>query len=261
MRRMFVAMSIAVLWFACVAGASAAVRSAAVTFKASDGIVVYGDYRQVSASAPLILLFHQAGSSRNEYATIAPVLNQHGYSTLAIDQRAGGPLFGVNETMAHVAHPNPQAYLAALPDLEAALAWAQTHHRGKVVVWGSSYSASLVFLLAAKHPEIAAVLAFSPGEYFEDTHLVRRAASRLHMPIFVDSAADSQEIAAARSILAAAPAKVKVQHVPTAGIHGSSTLIAARDPRGAAPNWKAVLDFLNGKILITYIDSGLTNTY
>ena len=35
-----------------------------------------------------------------------------------------------------------------------------------ILVWGSSYSAALVFLLAAEHQdEIKAILAFSPGEY------------------------------------------------------------------------------------------------
>lgn len=246
-KREFLALSIALLCLGWVTGVKAATQTVPVRFKASDGVVVYGNYRAVSPSAPLLLLFHQAGSSKDEYATIAPVLNQNGYSTLAIDQRAGGPLFGVNQTMAHAPHvtrTDPQAYLAALPDLNAALAWAQAHHRGKIAVWGSSYSSSLVFLLAAKHPEISAVLSFSPDEYFDDTHLVRRAAARLHMPIFVDSAADPQEIAAARSILSAAAAKTKVQYVPVAGVHGSSTLIAARDPRGATQNWKAVLEFL-----------------
>ena len=219
-----------------------------ITFRASDGVMIYGVYREVSPGAPLILLFHQAGSSKAEYATIAPVLNAHGYSTLAIDQRAGGPMYGTNQTMAHIDRPQPEAYLTALPDLEAAVRWAQAHHHGKIVIWGSSYSSSLVFLVAANHPDLAAVLSFSPGEYFPDKMLVHRAASRLHMPIFVDSAADPKEIAEARSILSAAPARVKVQYVPKAGIHGSSTLITSRDPQGAAANWDAVLKFLDGNI-------------
>ena len=219
-----------------------------VTFRASDGVLVFGVYQKVSAGAPLILLFHQAGSSKDEYTTIAPVLNAHGYSTLAIDQRVGGPMYGTNQTMAHIDHPQPDAYLTALPDLEAAVRWAQAHHQGKIAVWGSSYSSSLVFLVAANHPELAAVLSFSPGEYFADKMIVHQAASRLHMPIFVDSAADSKEISDARSILRASPAKVRVQYVPKVGIHGSSTLITSRDPKGAAANWAAVLTFLEGNI-------------
>lgn len=53
----------------------------------------------------MILLFHQAGSSKAEYATISPRLVAAGYSALAIDQRSGGELFGSNETAAALAAP------------------------------------------------------------------------------------------------------------------------------------------------------------
>jgi hypothetical protein len=36
-----------------------------------------------------------------------------------------------------------------------------------------------------------------------------------------------------------------VRFVPSHGVHGSSTLIAARNPEGAEANWRAVLDFLD----------------
>ncbi|MBX9795833.1 MAG: alpha/beta hydrolase, partial [Sphingomonas sp.] len=48
----------------------------------------------------MLLLFHQAGSSKDEYAAIAPQLAADGYSALAIDARAGGDLFGPNQTVA-----------------------------------------------------------------------------------------------------------------------------------------------------------------
>jgi len=41
----------------------------------------------------------------------------------------------------------------------------------------------------------------------------------------------------------------KNQFVPKiAGVHGSSTLIASRNPQGAEENWTAVLAFLSGLI-------------
>lgn len=220
-----------------------------VTLTASDGVKVYGDfYPAGSKSAPYILLFHQAGSNHAEYAPIAPRLVKLGFNCLAIDQRSGGDMFGQkNETVEHIGHNGD--YLDALKDMEAALAWAKGQSpQSKILVWGSSYSASLVFLLAAKHPdEIAAVLAFSPGEYLKDKHAVRDAASRVSVPIFVTSAKDPEEIAAAKSILAASPSMQRTQFVPeVAGVHGSSTLRDDRDSKGAAENWQAVEAFLNG---------------
>ena len=218
-----------------------------VTLTASDGIKVYADfYPAESKSQPYILLFHQAGSNRAEYAPIAPRLVKLGFNCLAIDQRSGGELFGSqNETVRHIGHNGE--YQDALKDLEAALAWARSDGKnGKVLVWGSSYSAALVFLLTAKHPgEAAGVLAFSPNEYLDDPRSVHAAAAKISVPIFVTSAKDREEIAGAKSILAASPAQQKIQFIPhISGVHGSSTLRADRNRGGDAENWQAVEQFL-----------------
>ncbi len=224
------------------------VQATAVELKAADGVEVFGDTRAVQNPKALILLFHQAGSNRSEYATIAPRLAKAGYSTLVIDQRSGGDMFGAhNATVDKLGHSAD--YLDALQDLEAALAWAHADGRNApVIVWGSSYSAALVFLLAARHPhDIAAVMAFSPGEYLGKPHLVRDAAAKVTVSVYVTSAKNGEEIAAAKDILSAAVSKSKTQFVPkTAGVHGSSTLRADRDPEGADENWQAVMTFLGG---------------
>jgi dienelactone hydrolase len=218
-----------------------------VTLTVSDGVKVYGDfYPAGSNSQPYILLFHQAGSNRAEYAPIAPQLVEQGFNCLAIDQRSSGDLWGQeNETVGHVGHNGN--YSDALKDLEAALAWARSFgNNGKVLVWGSSYSAALVFLLAAEHQqEVAGVLAFSPGEYLDAPDAVQDAA-KVSVPIFVTSAQDRNEIANAKSILAVAPAQQKTQFVPhVAGVHGSSTLREDKNCAGESENWRAVEEFLD----------------
>jgi dienelactone hydrolase len=218
-----------------------------VTLTARDGVKVFGEvWRAAVSPVPVILAFHQAASNHAEYAPLAPRLNRAGFTVLAIDQRSGGPRFGAPNRTAAALGSDP-GFEAALPDLEAALAWGRTAAAGKpVLVWGSSYSAALVFLLAARHPgEVAGVLAFSPGEYLSEPAAVHDAARRLSVPVFIDQARDGGEIAEGRSILAAAGSAVKVQFVPAiAGIHGASTLRADSDPRGAEENWAAVLAFL-----------------
>ena len=60
------------------------------------------------------------------------------------------------------------------------------------------------------------------------------------------SAKDRNEIAAAKSILAAAPARQKTQFVPhIAGVHGSSTLREDKTRAGESENWLAVEEFLD----------------
>jgi dienelactone hydrolase len=213
-----------------------------VTLTASDGVTVRGLFYNAAHPKALILLFHQAESSKDEYATIAPRLAEAGYSALAIDQRAGGALFGTNETAAALGHKAD--HLEARPDLRAALDWAQTQ-KLPIILWGSSYSSSLIFPLAAGDPQgIVALLSFSPGEYFGDKLMIRSAAAKVKAPVFV--ASTRAEAGDADPIMAALPkSAANVRFIPEHGVHGSSTLIAARNPEGAEANWRAVMGFLD----------------
>jgi dienelactone hydrolase len=223
--------------------AGAQARAQPLLLKAPDGVTVHGRLYKASAPKAMILLFHQAGSSKEEYATIAPRLVQSGYSALAIDQRSGGGLFGTNETAAALGRKAD--YLEARPDLKAALDWAQTQKQ-PIILWGSSYSSSLIFPLAASDPQgVVALLSFSPGEYFDDQQMIRRAAAKVTVPVFIASTNSADETGKADAIMAALPkSATDVRYVPAHGVHGSSTLIASRNPEGAEANWRAVLDFL-----------------
>jgi dienelactone hydrolase len=214
-----------------------------VTLKASDGVTVHGLYYKAARPKALILLFHQAMSSKDEYATIAPRLVRAGYSALAIDQRSGDGMFGTNETAAALGRKAD--YLEARPDLQAALDWAQTQ-KLPIILWGSSYSSALIFPLAASDPDgIVALLAFSPGEYFADKNMIRRAAAKLKVPVFVASTNSKDETGEADPIMAALPKSPRnVRFIPAHGVHGSSMLIPKRNPEGAEANWREVMAFL-----------------
>ncbi len=234
---------IMVLAFGLSASALAGVSPGPVTLRAHDGVSISGLVYEARQPKGVILLFHQAGSSKAEYATIAPRLAAAGFTALAIDQRSGGTLYGRNETVSRLG--KPATYEDAKTDLEAALDWALPRHL-PIILWGSSYSAALVFEIAAEHMnQVSAILAFSPGEYLDISGVVARAAGRVQVPIYVTSSSDADEIRAGREILSGAPARVKAQFVPKFGVHGSSTLIETRNPKGAAENWNHVLAFLS----------------
>lgn len=222
-----------------------------VQFKAADGVTIYGSYYPApKSSRPVILLFHQAGSNHLEYAGIAPKLVGLGFSCLAIDQRWGGKMWGQrNDTVVKLGHAETASGKVEdlEADLEAALAWAQKKDPGKrFILWGSSYSASLVFVVAAEHrKEVAGVLAFSPGEYFDQQPtLVRDAAAKIRVPVFVTSENDPDALADATRIFDAVDYKDKVHYKAKFAVHGSSTLRADRNPKGAGANWQAVVKFL-----------------
>lgn len=216
-----------------------------VSFNAKDGVKIYGEFQRPEGKPrATILLFHMAGSNRQEYAPLAPVLNRAGFATLAIDQRSGGDLWGsVNQTAAKIRAG--AGYADALPDLEAAIAYGNAQHSGPIALWGSSYSSALVFVAAARHPEVKALLAFSPGEYISG-YSIEKEAAKLSIPVFITSAPDNDEILSAKALARAVPDHRAVQYVRHNGVHGSSTLRIDKDPQGASENWKHVMAFLDG---------------
>ncbi len=221
-----------------------------VRFKADDGLTVTADlYRSNNRNAPLIILFHRAGWSRGEYRPVAPRLVEMGYHCLAVNQRSGGSVLGiVNETAAKaVALGRAVDFLAAYQDMEAALRYVREKFpESKVILWGSSYSASLALVLAAHHQdEVAAVLAFSPGEYFakfgKSPTLVQDGVKGLRMPVFVTSA--RSEEGRWKAIFDAIPSGDKVSFIPSAkGAHGTQALWP--ETPGSREYWKAVRRFL-----------------
>ncbi|MEP3525689.1 MAG: alpha/beta hydrolase [Hyphomicrobiales bacterium] len=217
-----------------------------VSFKAADGLLVSGDLNKGSSSTAIVL-FHQAGSSRGEYKTIAPRLNKLGYTTLAIDQRSGGAFAGIkNETAQRATKASKRTnFAAARPDLEAAIAYANgLEGVKKVVIWGSSYSSSLVLVIAGeKSAKVDGVLSFSPGEYLKGIS-VQGAAKGIAVPTFISSA--KSETGQWRAIHKAIPADIKaVGFKPKGGgKHGSSALIEGRSSN-AAEYWAAVEQFLS----------------
>jgi len=223
------------------------VRPTTVELTAKDGLEVTADlYATGDKKKPFLLLCHQARSSRGEYRAIAPRLVKAGFNCLALDQRSGlgHPKVsrGVkNETEARAAEAGkPTGYLDARQDVEAAIAWVrQQGYTGKLTLWGSSYSASLAFLIGAESKELAAVIAFSPGDYLKPRGSVAKAAAKLKLPLLVVAPENEKDQASA--LFEAAATKEKTLLVDPRNLHGSRTLFMAKDPE---PAWKVVLAFL-----------------
>ena len=218
-----------------------------ITFPTTDNLTVTADlYWTGDANAAFILLFHQANYSRGEYQKIAPKLNALGYNCLAIDQRSGGGVNDViNETYkAAKAAGLATAYPDAYADLQSSLSYVEsTYAPKKLIVWGSSYSSSLALILASEHPnEIAAVLAFSPGEYFKlDGKKIAEYAANITQPAFITSAKSEEK--AWRGIADQIKSAGSVFFVPKeSGHHGSSALIDQTPNH--AEYWTAVEQFL-----------------
>lgn len=213
-----------------------------VRFPAADGLEITAETGGEGSGA-VVVLFHMAGASRGEYRDIAPSLHDLGYRTLAVDQRSGGAFNNVRNETAARAGGDP-GFAAAIPDLEAAVSFARNQMKAPAVgVVGSSYSASLVLVLAGRdHGFADAVMSFSPGEYFSDKRFVRDAAKDISVPVFLTAA--RSEIGQIRTIADTITSKAYLFQPSGAGRHGATALVTADGPE----YWDALGAFLTAHL-------------
>ncbi|MEM6556734.1 MAG: alpha/beta fold hydrolase [Pseudomonadota bacterium] len=206
-----------------------------ITVEAADGVTVFGTiyFGSLPETAPLILLFHQGGSNaRAEYEPLIPWLNEAGYRAIGWDLRPGGDIFGLNNRTVDAMLPaKAQSYCEGYPDmqaaLEASLALGQTDD---AIIWGSSFSAALVFHLAADAPDqVSRVIAASPASGPPMAECLARARlDDLTVPAFVlrpASEMQGESAQAQKALMEAAGIPVLVLED---GVHGASMLVDSR---------------------------------
>jgi len=202
-----------------------------VTFQAEDGLKVTADLYMKNYQLPFILLFHQGESSRGEYTEIAARLLKLDYNCLAVDLRAGEKMnYITNETAERAKVQNiPASYLDSQKDIRASIDYVLKYNNKPVILFGSSYSASLSLMIAKGNDRVRAVIAFSPGEFFRPEVVVKDAISGLNKPVFV-SASDI-EYEYIEEMLSGLPSENMFIYRPGSGkgVHGAKALWSSTD--------------------------------
>lgn len=220
-----------------------------ISFITSDSITVYGDSYTINKKLPTILLCHQGGSnSRGEYINTIPKLLNEGYNIIAIDQRVGGSSYygNYNRTVAN-SDKKDFAYCEAYPDIEGALDYTiSNNYNGKIILWGSSYSAALALQLASKHShDIDAVLAFSPstGSSVNNCH-PNLYLEKVTQPLLLLRPKREMERESSIAQFELANKNGHKTYIAENGVHASSMLVKERVQADVSENWKVVLEFL-----------------
>ncbi|WP_340198645.1 alpha/beta hydrolase [Ascidiimonas sp. W6] len=210
-------------------GASMVKAQETIEFPSKDGLLISADLYRAKESDKFIILYHQAGWSRGEYQEIAPWLVKIGYNCLAVDLRSGKEVNGIaNHTnLRAVQRKLPTKYIHSFPDIEASVVYLRSNYNPlKIIIWGSSYSSSLVLKYAGDYPDkIDGVLSFSSGEYFGTDNFISKSAAKIVIPVFITSAKNEEK--SWRKIFEAIKSNKKEYFLPkTLGNHGSRALWA-----------------------------------
>lgn len=196
-----------------------------ITFLSKDGVIITADLYFVSDTLPYMILCHQENYSRGEYKETARKFTKLGYNCIAIDARSGDEVNGVkNETAFGAKAKNkPTTYLDAEQDILSAIDYAYKKSNTKVVLVGSSYSASLALKIGTTNDKVKAVIAFSPAECFGAKLNLKEAIKNYDKPLFVASA--KEEAADVAILIKDIKSPNKKQCTPSGkGEHGSKAL-------------------------------------
>lgn len=210
-----------------------------------DGLNINANVYEIGKDAPVIVLCHQARFNKHEYAGIGERLNELGFNCIAIDQRSGGPIANkINWTNYRALEQGkPVDYLDAIPDITAAVNFASKAYDQKVILWGSSYSSTLVLYEAMENDNVSAVISFSPGDYFapEKGSLTEKLVS-FDKPMFVTSSLrEAEELTT--MVAGMQLSDQQVHFIPeNSGYHGSRALWKGQ-PDGEE-YWTAIEAFL-----------------
>jgi len=198
-----------------------------ITFPSLDSLPITAQLYHKSSAAPVVVLCHQAHYCKFEYAGIAKTLHERGFNCLAIDQRCGwGLVEEMNETTIEaLKRKKPIDFLDAEQDIVAAVNFAAAKYKKPVILWGSSYSSTLSLYTAIDNKNVMAVIAFSPGDYFQkEKGSLAQKLIGFSKPMWVTSSKEeSKELS--QMLKKMALTQEQVHFIPdSAGHHGSRAL-------------------------------------
>jgi len=178
-----------ILLFSFIFSSSNTIRVKTITFPAVDGLELTADEYIIDPFKPYVLLFHEQGSSRGEFSTIARRLCKLDYNCLAVDLRNGGnDNFVSNETAKQLREKHFEAGINNIEqDMLAAIQYVDEKSSLPVVLFGSGANGSLGLKIALSDSLVRAVVAVSPGEYFMPEIKIQAAISDLKKPTFITS--------------------------------------------------------------------------
>lgn len=213
-----------------------------ITIIASDKLTVYIDFYKTKQTGRPILLLHEANSSKAEYEDIAPELAKLGYHCFAADLRNGKEINGIkNKTHAEALNKKLKTgFDDSEKDIESALDYLYQRYQQPVTIMGSSLTASYALFLAQKNKKIKAVIAFSPGEYFNKTLNLKDIVKELKQPYFISGTMDECK---EYKTWNETPTSVKMIFCPSnKGEHGAKSLWK-KNP-GSSEYWAALKSFI-----------------
>lgn len=184
-----------------------------VELTTTDGLVLVGDYYRASEeSAPSVILMHMYESNRRAWEPLLPVLvNDYGFHVLNVDLRGHGESRGTRD------------WVLAQADTTLWVEWLrQQPTTSTVALVGASIGSNLAIRQWSSDPEIATVVALSPGLDFWDVTTADAVEAAANRPIMLIAARNDRESAEAINTLYDLTEGYATVRMYTGSLHGTS---------------------------------------
>jgi len=174
-----------------------------VFITAADNSKVKADLYMQNNRLPFILLFHERENS-DEYSRLSSRFLNLNYNCLSVTVRNSGTR-------------------VACMDIEAAIAFSKKIIDSPVILLGSTRCASLCLLSARGNNDVRAVIALSPGEYFQPAIKISDEIKNIEQQVFV--AATPGEFPYVKQMFTAGRENITLfRPEKNTGFHGSAVL-------------------------------------
>ncbi|WP_052351869.1 alpha/beta hydrolase [Deinococcus pimensis] len=138
--------------------------AAPIELRASDGVRLHGEHTPVKRPRGVLLLVHSRYDGLHAFDAAARRFAELGYASVALDQRLGMPDMGVPNVTAGRVPQGRYTFADVLLDLEAAYIFARRTYPGaRLFAMGEYDGASLLFPFAARHADLAGLIAWNPA--------------------------------------------------------------------------------------------------
>ena len=214
-----------------------------ISFQSNDSLELTADLYFLADTLPYIILLHEQGSSRGEFASLAGRFQKMNYNCLAVDIRNGGSAnFISNETVRRTRHGDYIMGRESVEnDIRAAVDYAFTTSGKAVVLLGAGATGSLCLKISTEMDEVKGVIALSPGEFYAPFLSIQDTISNLQKPVFVGST--QTEFPYVEQMLSGVGEEYKTTFKPESneGMRGTSALKPENASNGEY--WLAILLF------------------
>ncbi len=154
----------------------------------NDGVQIAYEYKRVVPEKGTAVLLHGMGTSLEEWYDFSRYLNEHGWSTLALDFRGHGLSTYQGSRELDWKNFKDNDFLKMLEDIEAAL--RVTPPSKNLWLIGSSMGADMAFLYAVRNPAVRGVVLLSPPGFRGDVGSEKAISAYGNRPFLIAASAD-----------------------------------------------------------------------